>query len=197
MMKKIVLAPNPYRDRGLSLTNAAKAMLDQDGFETVISPAFVDVPTDSSLVALPRAAEGACMIITFGGDGTMLHVARQVIELGIPMLGVNVGTKGFMAGIEPEDLELVRRAAAGDYTPSERMLLEITLVRANGESVLDCALNDAVVKSDVNCVDLTVYSDGKRIASLSGDGVIASTPTGSTAYSMSAGGPILSRRLKI
>ena len=191
MMKKIVLAPNPYRDRGLSLTNAAKAMLEQDGFETVISPAFVDVPTDSSLVALPRAAEGACMIITFGGDGTMLHVARQVIELGIPMLGVNVGTKGFMAGIEPEDLERVRRAAAGDYTPSERMLLEITLVRANGESVLDCALNDAVVKSDVNCVDLTVYSDGKRIASFSGDGVIASTPTGSTAYSMSAGGPIV------
>ncbi len=190
-MKKIVLAPNPYRDRGLTLTNTARAMLERDGHETVVSPAFVDVPTNSAMVALPRAAQGADLIITLGGDGTMLHVARQVISLGIPMLGVNVGTKGFMAGIEPEDIELVRQAAAGDYTPSERMLLDVTLLRANGESIGDCALNDAVVKSDVNCVDLTVSSDGKRIAFFSGDGVIAATPTGSTAYSMSAGGPIV------
>lgn len=188
---KIVLSPNPYRDRGLALTKAAKAMLEQDGHTTVISPAFVNVPSDSTMVPLPEAAHGAGMIITFGGDGTMLHVARHVLDLGIPMLGVNVGTKGFMAGIEPEDLELVRRAAAGEYQPSERMLLDVTLVRAGGETYLDHALNDAVVKSDVNCVDLTVSSDGKRIASFSGDGVIVSTPTGSTAYSMSAGGPIV------
>ena len=190
-MKKIVLAPNPYRDRGLALTNAAKAMLERDGFETVVSPAFVNVPSDSPMVALPRAAEGAGLIITFGGDGTMLHVARQVITLGIPMLGVNVGTKGFMAAVEPEELELVRRAAAGQFAPSVRMLLDVTLIRANGESYEDFAVNDAVVKGDVSCVDLTVSSDGKRIASFSGDGVIVSTPTGSTAYSMSAGGPII------
>lgn len=190
-MKKIVLAPNPYRDRGLTLTKAAKAMLERDGCETVVSPAFVNVPTDSPMVALPHAAQGADMIITFGGDGTMLHVARHVVTLGIPMLGVNVGTKGFMATVEPENLELVRRAAAGDYVPSARMLLDVTLTRANGESRTDFAVNDAVVKGDVNCVDLTVSSDGKRIAFFSGDGVIAATPTGSTAYSMSAGGPIV------
>lgn len=188
---KIVLSPNPYRDRGLTLTKAAKAMLEADGHSTVISPAFVNVPSDSQMVPLPEAARGAGMIITFGGDGTMLHVARQVFTLGVPMLGVNVGTKGFMADIEPEDLALVKRAAAGEYQASERMLLDVMLVRAAGDTFCDHALNDAVVKNDVNCVDLTVSSDGKRIASFSGDGVIVSTPTGSTAYSMSAGGPIV------
>ena len=188
---KIVLSPNPYRDRGLTLTKAAKAMLEADGHSTVISPAFVNVPSDSQMVPLPEAARGAGMIITFGGDGTMLHVARQVFTLGVPMLGVNVGTKGFMADIEPEDLALVKRAAAGEYQASERMLLDVMLVRAAGDTFCDHALNDAVVKSDVNCVDLTVSSDGKRIASFSGDGVICATPTGSTAYSMSAGGPII------
>ena len=108
-MKKIVLAPNPYRDRGLVLTNRAKELLELDGRETVVSPVFVDVPGDSNMVPLRRAAEEAELIISFGGDGTFLHVARQTLGMRIPLLGVNVGTKGFMAGLEPEDIELVRR----------------------------------------------------------------------------------------
>ena len=112
-MKKIVLAPNPYRDRGLVLTNRAKELLELDGRETVVSPVFVDVPGDSNMVPLRRAAEEAELIISFGGDGTFLHVARQTLGMRIPLLGVNVGTKGFMAGLEPEDIELVRRAATG------------------------------------------------------------------------------------
>ena len=190
-MAEIVLAPNPYRDRSLTLTMRAKELLERDGRSCVISPAFVDVPADSPMAPLRRASRDAKLIITLGGDGTMLHVARQVIDLGVPMLGVNVGTKGFMAGVEPEDIELVRRAAAGEYTPSRRMLLDVELLRLNGENLRDCALNDAVVKGDVNCVDLVVLSDDKRIAGFSGDGVICATPTGSTAYSMSAGGPIV------
>lgn len=190
-MKKIVLSPNPYRDRSLALTMRAKAFLEADGRETVISPVFVDVPGDSNMIPLRRAAENAELIISFGGDGTFLHVARQVMDLEIPMLGVNMGTKGFMAALEPEDIGLVRRAAAGDFRPSRRMLLDVELRRADGDSVLDCALNDVVVKSDVSCIGLTITADGTRVTEFSGDGVIISTPTGSTAYSMSAGGPIV------
>ena len=190
-MKKIVLSPNPYRDRSLALTMRAKAFLEADGRETVISPVFVDVPGDSNMIPLRRAAEDAELIISFGGDGTFLHVARQVMDLEIPMLGVNMGTKGFMAALEPEDIGLVRRAAAGDFRPSRRMLLDVELRRADGDSVLDCALNDVVVKSDVSCIGLTITADGTRVTEFSGDGVIISTPTGSTAYSMSAGGPIV------
>ena len=190
-MKKIVLSPNPYRDRSLALTMRAKAFLEADGRETVISPVFVDVPGDSNMIPLRRAAEDAELIISFGGDGTFLHVARQVMDLEIPMLGVNMGTKGFMAALEPEDIGLVRRAAAGDFRPSRRMLLDVELRRADGDSVLDCALNDVVVKSDVSCIGLTITADGTRVTEFSGDGVILSTPTGSTAVSMSAGGPIV------
>ena len=190
-MKKIVLSPNPYRDRSLALTMRAKAFLEADGRETVISPVFVDVPGDSNMIPLRRAAEDAELIISFGGDGTFLHVARQVMDLEIPMLGVNMGTKGFMAALEPEDIGLVRRAAAGDFRPSRRMLLDVELRRADGDSVLDCALNDVVVKSDVSCIGLTITADGTMVTEFSGDGVIISTPTGSTAYSMSAGGPIV------
>ena len=190
-MKKIVLSPNPYRDRSLALTMRAKAFLEADGRETVISPVFVDVPGDSNMIPLRRAAEDAELIISFGGDGTFLHVARQVMDLEIPMLGVNMGTKGFMAALEPEDIGLVRRAAAGDFRPSRRMLLDVELRRADGDSVLDCALNDVVVKSDVSCIGLTITADGTLVTECSGDGVRISTPTGSTAYSMSAGGPIV------
>lgn len=190
-MKKIVLSPNPYRDRGLVLTNRARELLERDGRETVIAPVFVDVPGDSNMVPLRRAAEDAELIISFGGDGTFLHVARQILGMRIPLLGVNVGTKGFMAGLEPEDIELVRRAAAGDFRESLRMMLDIELHRADGEVIRDCALNDAVVKSDVNCINLAVRADGTEITSFAGDGVIIATPTGSTAYSMSAGGPIV------
>lgn len=190
-MKKIVLSPNPYRDRGLALTNRARELLERDGRETVIAPVFVDVPGDSSMVPLRRAAEDAELIISFGGDGTFLHVARQILGMRIPLLGVNVGTKGFMAGLEPEDIELVRRAAAGEFRESLRMMLDIELHRADGEVVRDCALNDAVVKSDVNCINLAVRADGTEITNFAGDGVIIATPTGSTAYSMSAGGPIV------
>lgn len=190
-MKKIVLSPNPYRDRGLVLTNRARELLERDGRETVIAPVFVDVPGDSNMVPLRRAAEDAELIISFGGDGTFLHVARQILGMRIPLLGVNVGTKGFMAGLEPEDIELVRRAAAGDFRESLRMMLDIELHRADGEVIRDCALNDAVVKSDVNCINLAVRADGTEITNFAGDGVIIATPTGSTAYSMSAGGPIV------
>ena len=190
-MGKIVLSPNPYRDRGLVLTNRAKELLEADGRETVIAPVFVDVPEDSNMLPLQKAAEGAELIISFGGDGTFLHVARQTLGMPIPLLGINVGTKGFMAGFEPEDIELVRRAAAGGYRRSYRMMLDVELIKADGEVVRDCALNDAVVKSDVNCINLTVLADGTEISGFAGDGVIVATPTGSTAYSMSAGGPIV------
>lgn len=190
-MSKIVLAPNPYRDRSLSLAMQARELLERDGRQTVISPVFVEVPEDSSMRPLHKAAEDAELIISFGGDGTFLHVARQVLGRPIPLLGVNIGTKGFMAGLEPEELALVRRAAAGQFRRSLRMMLDVELHRGDGEVYTDCALNDAVVKSDVNCIGLDVSADGVGISCFSGDGVIVATPTGSTAYSMSAGGPIV------
>ena len=197
MENHIVLCPNPYRDRGIALASEAAKRLEQAGFTSIMSPVFVDVPDESNMEPLSKCADGALLIVSFGGDGTFLHVARQLMDRDIPMLGVNMGAKGFMAGLEPEELPLVVNAARGEYRSSVRMLLDVDLLRENvdgdGESdiYMDCALNDAVIKSDVSCIGVEVTADGDRISTFSGDGVILSTPTGSTAYSMSAGGPIV------
>lgn len=188
---KVVIASNPYRDRGFELAAKARELLERDGHETAVSPVFAEAPDGSGLTELPRALERAELIVAIGGDGTFLNIARRSLGRDIPILGVNMGTKGFMATLEPEQIELVRNAARGQFRRSARMLLDVELTRADGTAERDCALNDAVIKSDVNCIGLTVFSDAERISRFSGDGVIISTPTGSTAYSMSAGGPIV------
>ncbi|MEG1632715.1 MAG: NAD(+)/NADH kinase [Oscillospiraceae bacterium] len=191
MNNTIVLCPNPYRDRGLALTLQAKKILEDAGFKAIVSPVFVEIPENSPMTPLQDSAAEASMIISFGGDGTFLHVARAVIGSDIPLLGVNVGTKGFMASIEPEEIALVARAAAGEFRQSRRMTMEVELQREGGIIYKNCAINDVVVKSDVSCIGLNVTADGVGISCFSGDGVIIATPTGSTAYSMSAGGPIV------
>lgn len=131
------------------------------------------------------------MYIVIGGDGTILHTARYLNHTQIPMLGVNLGTKGFMASIEPEDIGRILEAAAGNYSSSFRMMIDVELIR-NGEVIYtDIGLNDAVIHGMGDCIKLTARCDGERIMSYSGDGVIVATPTGSTGYSMSAGGPIV------
>lgn len=187
----IVLCPNPYRDRGLVLTARAQKLLEADGRRVVVSPVFVELPPGGAMVPLEDAARDAALVVSFGGDGTFLYVARAVMGSGVPLIGVNLGKKGFMTGLEPEELPLLCRAAAGDFRESARMLLKVELLR-EGEAVFsDYALNDAVVKSPLNCIRLEVAADDVPISNFSGDGVIVATPTGSTAYSMSAGGPIV------
>lgn len=189
----IVLCPNPYRDRGLALTAQARKLLEADGRRVVVSPVFVELPGDGTMVPLEQAARDAALVVSFGGDGTFLHVARAVMGSGVPLIGVNLGKKGFMTGLEPDELPLLRRAAAGDFRESRRMLLKVALLReGEAEAVYtDYALNDAVVKSPLNCIGLEVTADDVPISNFSGDGVVIATPTGSTAYSMSAGGPIV------
>ena len=191
MEKLIVLCPNPYRDRGLAVAEKAASALRGAGFRVAMSPVFVELPQGSRMVPLHESARDAAMVVSFGGDGTFLHVAREVMGKNIPLLGLNLGAKGFMAGLEPEDVERVVAAAEGRYRPSVRMLLDVELVRDDEQIYHDRALNDVVLKSDVSCIGLRVQSDGVDITSFNGDGVIIATPTGSTAYSMSAGGPIV------
>ena len=135
---------------------------------------------------------GACsLIIVIGGDGTILHAARQIHPHSVPLLGINLGSKGFMANLEPEEYEYVLRAARGDYKLSRRMKLDVSLYRAGIEICRDQALNDVVMHGYGDCIKITAFCNGNRITAFSGDGIILSTPTGSTGYSMSAGGPIV------
>ena len=131
------------------------------------------------------------MILVIGGDGTILSVARTLHDAAIPMLGVNLGTKGFMAYLEPEELDYIVTAAKGECKISRRMLLYVELVRDGQVIHRDQARNDVVLHGYGDVIQTTAFCNGDKITSISGDGVIIATPTGSTGYSMSAGGPIV------
>ena len=135
------------------------------------------------------------LIFVIGGDGTLLGIARQFAPYDIPILGINVGYLGFLSEAEPEDLSsAVDRLLAGDYDIEKRLMLKAELIREGKVLKKGIALNDVGIAkgSFSRMVDATVYMDGMFVGKYSGDGVIVSTPTGSTAYSLSCGGPIVS-----
>ena len=197
-MKKIVMTPNPYRDRNFRFANMAEKILHEAGIETRICLAFdvdksFELPSDVVLHDLTEELRDADLLICFGGDGTILHASKAATRLGVPILGVNIGTMGFMAELESGDLKELSRLATGDYTVEERMMLHVR-AEHEGQVVLEeDALNDAVITKGAvaRIIQLGVSCDGVEMMSFGGDGVIVCTPTGSTAYSMSAGGPIV------
>ncbi len=191
-MRRIVICPNVQRDEGLACTRTILDMLEQAGYEVVISPVYG--PADGlgdHTRELGEALEGASLLVTLGGDGTILHLAPLVIEYEVPLTGVNLGHKGFLTELDESSIDRLLDAAAGDFTIVPRMMLDMELWR--GEELLysDTALNEALISGIIQNVRITALGDGERILDFSGDGIIVSSPTGSTAYSMSAGGPLV------
>lgn len=197
-MKKITLMPNPYRDRGYQITRSVEQLLRQSGAEVKIClPFHVDrsheLPRDLRFVSIEEALRECQGLICFGGDGTILHAARLVGSRCIPILGINTGSMGFMAELECNELPLVLKLVTGDYSLDTRMMIHVA-VRRNGRSVFeDNALNDAVVTKGAvaRVIQMGISVDGQEAMEFDGDGIVISTPTGTTAYSMSAGGPIV------
>lgn len=192
----IAICPNPFRDTGLQLTLEIRRMLSAAGHDSVVCPVFANdepdvIPPEIPMVKLEDAAGECSLIVVVGGDGTLLSVARTLHDYSVPILGVNLGTKGFMTTLEPEDIALIPEAAKGSMTVSRRMKLDIALTRGGETIYTDCALNDAVIHGYGDCIKLTAMCDGDTITAFSGDGIVLATPTGSTGYSMSAGGPIV------
>ena len=192
----IAICQNPFRDKGCELSRRIAALLNEHGYETCYCPIFADegdavLPQDLSFRQMSELVGACSLIIVIGGDGTILHAARQIHPHSVPLLGINLGSKGFMANLEPEEYEFVLRAARGEYKLSRRMKLDVSLYRAGIEICRDQALNDVVMHGYGDCIKITALCNGNRITAFSGDGIILSTPTGSTGYSMSAGGPIV------
>ena len=134
------------------------------------------------------------LFIVLGGDGTMLKVASKAARYNIPVIGINLGRIGFMSEIEADETELLENLFTGDYEIKSRMMLNVEIIKENGEiSHAGTALNDAVVTHGMvaKLIETDVACDGIKITTYRADGVIVATPTGSTAYSMSAGGPII------
>ena len=197
-MKKVIMTPNPYRDKDFQTVRRAYQILTDAGVDVRLCLPFevdksYDLPKDLRFSRLDRELPGADLIICFGGDGTILHMSKTATRAGIPILGVNIGTMGFMAELENTELEQLRRLATGDYTIDKRMMLDVTVFRDRDIIFHDICLNDVVLTKGAvaRIVHLAVECDGVEAMECGGDGVIVATPTGSTAYNLSAGGPIV------
>lgn len=200
---KIILTPNPYRDRNFQTVREAMRILTQAGAEVKICLPFevdrgYELPKDLRFCRLDRELPTANMVICFGGDGTILHMAKAATRSGVPILGVNIGTMGFMAELESTELQELSRVASGDYEIDDRMMLDVTVHRDRDIIFHDICLNDAAITKGAvaRIVHLKVDCDGIQALECGGDGVIVATPTGSTAYSLSAGGPIMEPEAK-
>lgn len=197
-MNKVILTPNPYRDTGFQTVREAHKILTSAGMDVKICLPFevdrsFELPKDLRFSRLDRELSSAQLIVCFGGDGTILHMAKTATRAGIPLLGVNIGTMGFMAELESTELDQLKRLAADDYTIDSRMMLDVTVMRDKDIIFHDISLNDVVITKGAvaRIVHLGVECDGVQAMECDGDGVIIATPTGSTAYSLSAGGPIV------
>ncbi|MCI9156049.1 MAG: NAD(+)/NADH kinase [Lawsonibacter sp.] len=197
---KIVLSSNPYRDKGLRAAQEARRILEHAGAQTVMCLPFqpkkgdrLDLPRKITLSVLEEELPKADLLICFGGDGTILHAARDATLHNVPILGVNMGSVGFMAELERGELPLLAPLAHGMYSIEERMMLDVKVLRGDKVISQDLALNDAVISkgSMARVAEMEVFADRIKVTSITGDGIIVATPTGSTAYSMSAGGPIV------
>ena len=197
-MKRVILTPNPYRDKGFQTVRATQKILHEAGLETRICLPFevdrnYELPRDLRFSRLDREIQNADLIDCFGGDGTILHIAKTATRAGLPILGVNIGTMGFMAELEATELDQLKKLATGEYSIDSRMMLDVTVQRDRDIIFHDICLNDAVITKGAiaRIVHLTVECDGVQAMECGGDGIIVATPTGSTGYSLSAGGPIV------
>ncbi|MBR7122900.1 MAG: NAD(+)/NADH kinase [Oscillospiraceae bacterium] len=197
-MKKVILTPNPYRDKNFQTVRTSMNILQDSGIEVRLCLPFevdrtYDLPRDLRFSRLDKELPMADAVICFGGDGTILHMAKAATRQGVPVLGVNIGTMGFMAELENSELGQLARLASDDYVLDQRMMLDVTVYRDRDIIFHDICLNDAVITKGAvaRIVHLCVKCDGVQAMECGGDGIIIATPTGSTAYSLSAGGPIV------
>ncbi len=185
---KIAHTFNPAAGGAIQAAPILEKRLHMDGVELLPLP-WVDGPLSQEEQAILSAAD---ILVILGGDGSIIHGAKKAAACGVPVLGINGGTVGFIAGLEMDQLERLPRLLEGRYTTEHRMMLDVALEHG-GETVHFTALNEAVVShgSLSRLIQLEILSGDDPVVTYRADGVIVATPTGSTAYSLSAGGPIV------
>ena len=197
MLRKVILCPNPYRDAQLRVAKEAKRVLDEVGCPNVVCLPFrnQEPPEGYGLNIEPLQQEirGADMIIAFGGDGTILHLSKTAAHRDIPVLGVNLGSLGFMAELESKDLLRLRDLCDGKYEIESDMMLDVSVQRDGRVIYSNLALNEALIaRGNISrVIRLQIFTEQGKLVDVAGDGVIVASPTGSTAYSLSAGGPVV------
>jgi len=191
--KSIALLGRHTDSRVAEPMQALARHLSEAGYD-VVAADTLGLDLEARRIPEESLCDRADLAIAIGGDGTMLYASRLVRETGTPLIGVNRGRLGFLADITPDEMiASVEQILAGDYQEDRRILLEATLYSRNGQHQVGHALNDVVVQrgSRGGMVDFSTQVADKYVNTHSGDGLIVATPTGSTAYALSCGGPIL------
>lgn len=192
---KISIFPNSNNDGVLQTCEEICKELDKLGVEYSVAKCNESDETGTLPLFFDtnELIENCDIVIVVGGDGTTLNVAKAASLHNKLTLGINAGRLGFMSGLERDELSLLNRLVSGEYEVEERMMINARLMSENGTQNFIC-LNDAVItRGDLaRLIDVTVKSDGRVITKNRADGMIIATPTGSTAYSMAAGGPVVS-----
>ncbi len=194
---KIALLPNLTRKNALPVALSVCAELDRLGAHYIMRLEDKEFFSETKAQFLPQneLLNECDVIIAVGGDGTIIHAAKA----GKPILGINAGRIAFMAGLEPSELDMLVNLINGDYELDRRMMLKAEICNRDGE-VIDTrfCINDAVIArgTQIKMEDLAVEHNGRLINNYTADGIIVSTPTGSTAYSLSAGGPVVDPQIE-
>ena len=205
-MKKIALVTNfnipDKANSALTVANyliklGCKILVSQYSKERVLS--MKKYRGDIYFLPVEKLYDEAEVVIALGGDGTIMDCAKRIAARGKPVLGINLGHLGYMAELEMSELESLSRLVDGDFEIDERAMINVEVYNSKGvKKMRASALNDAVISngSVARIIDLELYEGGTPITAYRADGLIVSTPTGSTAYSMSAGGAIADPRVK-
>lgn len=197
-MNKIILVPNPKKDQGFSVTKKIVKKLS----EFCVTVYLDEIYRHSELcgvVYYKNLPKDAHLIIVVGGDGSVIEASKIAIDLDVPILGFNLGKVGYLVEVEPQNIDILSSVIKGEYIVGERMLLEVKKNSQNGEAVIydRFAVNDVVISHEnyFGISDFKVENEHGDNVQYRADGVIVSTPLGSTAYSLSAGGAIVSHSL--
>lgn len=194
-MKRIGIIPNKLKDKQFAVTEEVAKWLIDAGIDVYMTEEDqVELDASIKVHCTPDIYKECDSIIVIGGDGTILSVAEEACKYQIPIIGINLGRVGFLADIEPQDVrQSLSKLLKDDYTIEERMMLEATVVAPNGETYVFHALNDINVTraSFSRLVEFEIRVNKELSDVYPADGIIVSTPTGSTAYNLSAGGPIV------
>jgi NAD+ kinase len=199
-MATIGFAPNSERASAVELAKSTAAWLEDMGHETVIFPDQTPARPDGGRATVP-GAEDLDLLVSLGGDGTMLRAVGLVLGADVPVLGVNFGRFGYLAAVEPDGLHrAIERFLVGDYELERRMTADVRVMLKGTKSIRyrSTALNDITLArpSGMHTINASVSIRGQRFLSYAADAMIVATPTGSTGYNLSARGPIVSPKVR-
>lgn len=199
---KIAIIPNTDKPKAVLCGEEIAKLMISSGASVIVHETLMSEFKGSDVKFLPtyeEMFEECDCAVTVGGDGTIIRSARLAARAGKSIIGVNLGRLGYVAELEASEISMLSKLLTEKFVTRERMILEVTVIHEDGSTESHLAVNDAVISrgSLSRIIDLDVYVDEEKISNYRADGLLFSTPTGSTAYALSAGGPVIDPYLNL